>query len=227
MRRIRLLTIGLFSVIGVIFGGSFFKKALSIFLCSLLGFNSISGIPFLSDDSRVNAAFVPTKRESTTIVAPNTLKNPGVIGEIPRIRKAELQLPGDFQLVSQMPFSSGRREIVLISSSTGVEQVYTTTLAGEENFQLFSIEYKKVAGIDLRPLFVGKNIQGDTTEIESLLKQFKIFFKDSLVSKIVLADGSSVELNGNEAVIKSPKGQVLEKIMFKKECKKTRKVKLW
>jgi tetratricopeptide (TPR) repeat protein len=212
MPVIRLLFISILSCLGVIFGSGILKKALSISLCGLLGFNSIGCIPFWSDESRVNATLVTTKSEST-ISNMLKVKVPKVIGEIPKLRKAELDLPNDFQVVSQMPFSSGKREIVMVSFSTETEVVYTTTLAGVEDFQLFSLEFK-TRGIDLRPLFVRNNIQGDTNEIESLLKKFKIFFKDSSVSEIVFADESSIEFNGNEAIIKSPKGKVLEKIQL-------------
>jgi hypothetical protein len=210
MRRIRLLLISLFSLIGVIFGGVVLKKVLSISLCGLLGFNSIGCISFFSNDSRVNAALAPTKNESTAIVAPNTLKVPELIGDIPRIRKPELELPDDLQLVSQTPLNSGEREIQFISPSTGTEQIHIIAFPGTEKAEITSVEFKNTSKIDLRPIFVKNNIPDDL-KVTSLIKDFKIFFHKNTPSKVILADKTSAEFIGQEIVIKSPNGKEIKR----------------
>ncbi|MBD2516997.1 hypothetical protein H6G93_18635 [Nostoc sp. FACHB-973] len=102
-----------------------------------------------------------------------------------------LDIPNDFIVVRQTPMSSGKREVVLKSTSTNIEQIYLVTPAGSEEFEIFEAELRNLSTID-----------------EPLLQRFKIIFNKNTPSKVFLADGTSVAINSNQAVITSPKGKV-------------------
>lgn len=177
----------------------------SIGLCTLFN-NSTTCNTLLANSNPANA----TSSAITDSKSSLSNKSNQIIGEIPRIRIPELQLPDDFQVVSQVPLSSGQREIVVASASTGTEQVYLTSLPGAEKLELYGVEFKNVSGIDLRPLLVGSNIELDAG-IESTLKQFKIAFNNNSVSKITLANGESAVFEADNIILKSATGKEIDR----------------
>ena len=206
MFRIRLKAIALISFLTVI-GGATWKKALTISLCGLLGFNSLVCSANFSDRP-ANAAIPPATAESTVM--------PETIGDIPRIRKPQVDLnledslPADFQVSSQMPFSSGKREILLVSPSTGTEQQYTVNLPGR-SFQMYQMKLKNVGAIATSNLPVTARNIVESTQAENI-REFEIDFEDNRASEVILADGIRGELLSDRAFIKSPNGEVLETI---------------
>ncbi|NER32837.1 MAG: N-acetylmuramoyl-L-alanine amidase [Oscillatoria sp. SIO1A7] len=140
------------------------------------------------------------------------------IGDIPRIRKPQVNLnlqqtlPTDFRVSSQMPFSSGKREIVMVSPSTGKEQKYTVNLPGAR-FQIYEAEFKDIGAIDSSNLTGTARQVIETTELQSL-SEFKLDFQNNQLSEVILADGTRGEFRQGRAVIQSPDGQPLETIEF-------------
>ncbi len=132
----------------------------------------------------------------------------------PRIRKPELTLPEDFRVVRQMPLSSGKREIMLVSPNTGIEKVYLMSLPGAEKFEFSQVEFRKVSGIDWRPFTEQNHMQIDDAKLQSLLNTFKIIFTNDSVSKVILGDGTIAELSANQVVVKSPNGKEIERIQL-------------
>lgn len=171
----------------------------NLFACTVLRSNS----------SQCNALIVNSDRKFSTAFA-SKLEKPQLISDIPRIRKPELQIPNDFQVVNQVPFSSDRREITVTSASTGTEQVFLTSLPDAKNFEFFGVEFKNISGIDLRPLLVESGLNIDEN-ITSNLQQFKVSFANNAVSEISLADGSSAVFAAGKIILRSPNGQEIEK----------------
>jgi hypothetical protein len=242
MRRWRLFVIAVISFIGVT-EGVFFKKSLSLFLCGLLSFNStICYINF--NDGRVNAAISSIKNDykinipvnghdksnpenfplnRDLPISPETdlkLDIPAQIAIPPIIRPAEVNvylqnaLPKDFRISNQIPFRSGKQEILLVSPSTGAEQLYTFNLPGASSFQLFEVEYKKVSAIDFSNLTSTNSLVVNPEQIKSVLNKFKINFANNSLSKVTLSDGTTADFSAGQAVIKTPNGQQVEIIQI-------------
>ncbi len=207
MRSFRLIIIAILTSFFVI-NAVFLRRSIAVLLCGVLSFNSTACYGWLTDSSSANATVAP----KSTYSAESILSPRGNITAIPRIRKPSLELPLDFRIVRQVPFSSGKREILFTSPSSGVEQVYSTSLPDAERFELFGIEFRNLSGQDLSPLLAGKDIKIDPAELASSLNNFKISFKDNTISKVVLADGTTADFSLSQVTIKSGKGNTIEKI---------------
>ncbi|GCL36833.1 hypothetical protein SR1949_19390 [Sphaerospermopsis reniformis] len=230
MRKWRLFIITLISFIAIL-GENWVKKILPISLCILL--NSNSAACYINfNDGRVEAAIsninvtdnishkilkinqdLPTKQEDYF-----QHKLPSQIAIPPIIRPAETNLylqnalPQDFRISSQIPYSSGKQEILLVSPSTGAEQLYTFNVPGSRSFQLFEVEYKKVSAIDFSSLTNTDSLIVNPEQIKSVLNKFKITFANNSLSKITLSDGTTANFSAGQAIIKSPQGQTVETV---------------
>lgn len=232
MRKWRLFFITLFSFIAIL-GENWLKKIIPISLCILL--NSNSAACYINfHDGRVEAAIsnsnvtdnssnkiltinqdLPTKQEDNF-----QHKLPSQIAIPPIIRPAETNLyiqnalPQDFRISSQIPYSSGKQEILLVSPSTGAEQLYTFNVPGSKSFQLFEVEYKKVSAIDFTSLTNTDSLIVNPEQIKSVLNKFKITFANNSLSKITLSDGTTANFSPGQAIIKSPQGQTVETVQI-------------
>jgi hypothetical protein len=218
MRKWRLFLIAIISFIAIL-GEKWVKKFIPISLCILLNSNSTACYVNLND-GRVEAAIsttinrnIPTKQEDNF-----QYKLPSQIAIPPIIRPPETNLylqnalPKDFRISSQIPYSSGKQEILLVSPSTGAEQLYTFNVPGSSSFQLFEVEYKKVSAIDFSSLTSTNSLIVDPEQIKSVLNKFKISFANNSLSKITLSDGTTADFSASQAVIKSPNGQIVETV---------------
>jgi hypothetical protein len=232
MRKWRLFFIAIISFIAIL-GENWIKKIIPISLCILL--NSNSAACYINfNDGRVEAAIsninatdissnkiltfnqdLPTKKEDDF-----QHKLPSQIAIPPIIRPAETNLylqnalPKDFRISSQIPYSSGKQEILLVSPSTGAEQLYTFNVPGSRSFQLFEVEYKKVSAIDFSSLTSTDSLIVNPEQIKSVLNRFKITFANNSLSKITLSDGTTANFSAGQAIIKSPQGQTLETVQI-------------
>jgi hypothetical protein len=232
MRKWRLFFVAIISFIAIL-GENWIKKIIPISLCILL--NSNSAACYINfNDGRVEAAIsninatdissnkiltfnqdLPTKKEDDF-----QHKLPSQIAIPPIIRPAETNLylqnalPKDFRISSQIPYSSGKQEILLVSPSTGAEQLYTFNVPGSRSFQLFEVEYKKVSAIDFSSLTSTDSLIVNPEQIKSVLNRFKITFANNSLSKITLSDGTTANFSAGQAIIKSPQGQTLETVQI-------------
>ena len=230
MRKWRLFLITIISFIAIL-GENWVKKIIPISLCILL--NSNSAACYINfNDGRVEAAIaninltdnssnqiltfnqdLPTKQENDF-----QHKLPSQIAVPPIIRPAETNLylqnalPKDFRISSQIPYSSGKQEILLESPSTGAEQLYTFNVPGSRSFQLFEVEYKKVSAIDFSSLTNTDSLIVNPEQIKSGLNRFKITFANNSLSKITLLDGTTANFSPGQAIIKSPQGKTMETV---------------
>ncbi|MBD2138357.1 hypothetical protein H6F32_12305 [Anabaena sp. FACHB-1237] len=232
MRKWRLFFITLISFIAIL-RENWLKKIIPISLCILL--NSNSAACYINfNDGRVDAAIsninltdnsshkilkinqdLPTKQEDDF-----QHKLPSQLAIPPIIRPAETNLylqnalPKDFRISSQIPYSSGKQEILLVSPSTGAEQLYTFNVPGSRSFQLFEVEYKKVSAIDFTSLINTDSLIVNPEQIKSVLNKFKITFANNSLSKITLSDGTTANFFAGQAIIKSPQGQTVETVQI-------------
>ncbi|MBD2131374.1 type VI secretion system amidase effector protein Tae4 [Sphaerospermopsis sp. FACHB-1094] len=230
MRKWRLFLITLISFIAIL-GENWVKKIIPISLCILLNSNSaacyinfndgqveaaIANINLTDNSSNQILTFnqdLPTKQEDNF-----QHKLPSQIAIPPIIRPAETNLylqnalPKDFRISSQIPYSSGKQEILLVSPSTGAEQLYTFNVPGSRSFQLFEVEYKKVSAIDFSSLTNTDSLIVNPEQIKSVLNKFKITFANNSLSKITLLDGTTANFSPGQAIIKSPQGQTMETV---------------
>ncbi|MBO1070726.1 MAG: hypothetical protein HEQ13_15790 [Dolichospermum sp. DEX189] len=232
MRKWRLFFIAIISFIAIL-GENWIKKIIPISLCILL--NSNSAACYINfNDGRVEAAISNsnvTDNSSNQILTLNQdlptkqeddfhHKLPSQIAIPPIIRPAETNLylqnalPQDFRISSQIPYSSGKQEILLVSPSTGAEQLYTFNVPGSSSFQLFEVEYKKVSAIDFSSLTSTDSLIVNPEQIKSVLNRFKITFANNSLSKITLSDGTTANFSAGQAVIKSPQGQTVETVQI-------------
>ncbi|MEB3342839.1 hypothetical protein [Okeania sp.] len=185
------------------------NKTFSIFLCGLLSFNSVGCYANFKDNS-AQATLSPTNTEITKVSI--------TIGQIPRARKPNINLdlqqalPQDFLITTQMPFSSGKREIYLISPSTKAQQIYTVNLPNAR-FQLYGIKFQNIPVIDESKLTKRNRLILNRIKPESL-NDFQVAFENNKLSKIVLANGNQGEFTDTQAIIKSANGQIIETIDF-------------
>jgi len=232
MRKWRLFFIAIISFIAIL-GENWIKKIIPISLCILL--NSNSAACYINfNDGRVEAAI---SNINATDISSNKIltfnqdlpkkqeddfqhKLPSQIAIPPIIRPAETNLylqnalPKDFRISSQIPYSSGKQEILLVSPSTGAEQLYTFNVPGSSSFQLFEVEYKKVSAIDFSSLTSTDSLIVNPEQIKSVLNRFKITFANNSLSKITLSDGTTANFSAGQAIIKSPQGQTLETVQI-------------
>lgn len=230
MHKLRSFFIAFISFIAIL-GENWFKKIIPISLCILL--NSNSAACYINfNDGRVEAAISNinvTDNSSNKILNINQdlprkqeddfqHKLPSQIAIPPIIRPAETNLylqnalPKDFRISSQIPYSSGKQEILLVSPSTGAEQLYTFNVPGSSSFQLFEVEYKKVSAIDFSSLTNTDSLIVNPEQIKSVLNRFKITFANNSLSKITLSDGTTANFSAGQAIIKSPQGQTMETV---------------
>jgi len=109
----------------------------------------------------------------------------------------------DFVVTRQMPLSSGQREVLLSSPSTGSEQRLLISLPNSPRFQIYEMTFKRV-------LVAGDGLTFNDPNTHSLLQNFQIKFNNNELTEVVLADGTTAEFIGQRTVIKSPSGQILE-----------------
>lgn len=242
MRKWRLFFIAIISFLAIL-GENWVKKLIPIFLCILLSSNSTTCyINF--NDGRVDAATSIIMDDSKTKIAVNNndinsnktfttdrdlltkqeyyfqhnLPSPIAIPPIIRPPETNLYLqnalPKDFRISSQIPYSSGKQEILLVSPSTGAEQLYTFNVPDSKRFQLFEVEYRKISTIDFSSLTSTDSLIVNPEKIKSVLNRFKITFINNSLSKITLSDGTTAEFSAGQAVIKSPKGQTVETVQI-------------
>ncbi|NEO54780.1 MAG: hypothetical protein F6K54_17850 [Okeania sp. SIO3B5] len=207
MSKIKFLIIAFVSFL-VVVGQIILNKTFSIFLCGLLSFNSVGC--YANFNNSAQATLSPTNTEITRVST--------TIGQIPRARKPNINLdlqqalPQDFLITTQMPFSSGKREISLISPSTKAQQIYTINLPNA-SFQLYGIKFQNLAAIDESKLTEKNRIVLDRAKPENL-NNFQVEFQNNKLSKVVLTDGNQGEFTDTQAIIKSPDGQIIETIDF-------------
>ncbi len=177
------------------------QRFISELLAQILNTHDIQ----LIDNSRVNATFQNSKIE------------PQTVGVIPLVRPAPVDLqdtlPKDFLATRQTPRRTGKREILLVSSSTKIEQRYLMNLPRDGGFELYEVEFRKVSGVNGSQL-LGNSSQINATQAQSLVNTFKITFKSNSLSEVILADGSKAEFSANKAIIKNSNGQVIETIQL-------------
>ena len=200
-------------------GRSFLPNTMTFWVCGAFSSNALSCAANGSSANRANAA--QTIRPVRELEwdppggdLPPQFPNESIekIGDIPRLRHPEVQLPNDFRILHQMPMRSGNREILLVSPSTGTEQRYLISLQDNETFELFQAEFSQVTGIDWR-LFAGRgNFNIDPKQIQQHLSNFEISFIDNAVTTLHLAEGSTAEFTAEQAIIRSPDGQELDTI---------------
>jgi hypothetical protein len=171
-------------------------RILSIVICAIFSANHALCFSSLS---RSAIAATPDQAPST------------IIADIPRIRVPELALPEDFQVVSQMPFSAGYREVSIISQSTGMEQIYQTNLP-DQSFEIKSVEFRNTSSLDLRPLLQGEAEPATISETQKQLQTFKVYFDNQDVSQVIFSDQTTAEFRADGVVIKSKDGQILETV---------------
>lgn len=208
MQRFRLVLVALLTF-GLVIGGAFLKKTLSVTLCSLLFFHSTACYTW-SDSGRVSAA-VPAIEEAVPPETPQEIAIPPIIRQAP----IDLQdsLAEDFVISRQTPYSSGRNEILVTSPSTGTEQRYQINLPGTGDFRLYEAAFSNVSINNPSQVVEGGASQLSAAQIQGKLKSFKITFNsDNLPAEVVLADGTKAEFTNTEAVIRSPNGQVVETV---------------
>lgn len=210
MRWIKPLVLTIVSFLLAVVGDGLVRRAIALVMCGVFGLHATAcNVSFALPNS---AQATPANQE---LPASARITRRGTdLAQIPRIRKPSLELPDDFRVVSQVPFSSGERKIQFVSSSTGAEQVYSTSLPDVDQFELFGVEFRKISGLDVRPLLVGRSIQIEPTEVEASLKTFKVQLKNNELSKVVLADGTTAEFTASQVIIKSSRGDELEKILL-------------
>ncbi|NET55428.1 MAG: hypothetical protein F6K47_04325 [Symploca sp. SIO2E6] len=115
----------------------------------------------------------------------------------------------DFVVTRQMPLSSGQREVLLSSPSTGSEQRLLISLPNSPKFQIYEMAFDRV-------LAAGDGIAFENPDTRSLLQNFQIKFNNNELAEVVLADGTTAEFTGQRAIIKSPSGQILENFQLSK-----------
>ena len=111
----------------------------------------------------------------------------------------------DFVVTRQVPLSTGQREVLLTSPSTGSAQRLTVSLPDAPDYQLYEIGFERV-------LAAGEGTTFEAEETRQLLNNFQVKFENNTLSDVVLADGSSAEFSAGRAVIKSPAGEVTETV---------------
>ena len=109
----------------------------------------------------------------------------------------------DFVVTRQMPLSSGRREVLLASPSTGSEQRLFINLPNSEGFELYEMAFNKV-------IVSEENSSFSSPESRARLQNFNVKFSNNRLSEVVFADGTNAQISTNTAVIKSPTGETLE-----------------
>ncbi|UBF29338.1 hypothetical protein K9N68_16775 [Kovacikia minuta CCNUW1] len=122
--------------------------------------------------------------------------------------------PDDFVVARQMPLRSGKREILMVSSSTSSEQRYLVNLPDAAKFEIYEVAFSNVL-MDGSKL-LSKNSQFTTRQAQDLVRNFRIRFNNNALSAIILADGSKAELHANQIVIKSSNGQLIESFQISK-----------
>jgi hypothetical protein len=211
--------------------GTFVNRALSAVICTVFSFSStLCTVNLAKSSDRVVAATPPAveRNISDWLVQ----RDPGEFDDAPSVppfpqdpgpnqpvrpdfdnpNPSNSTLPIDFTIASQKTLSSGRREIVLRSLSTGTEQILVTSSSEADNFELFEIELKNFSLTNeqiAKSILSSANLNDEEiTQIKSVIKNFKISFKEKSVSRITLADGSMIDINQGQAVITLPNGQV-------------------
>ena len=109
----------------------------------------------------------------------------------------------DFVVTRQMPLSSGRREVLLSSPSTGSEQRLFINLPNSGDFQLYEMAFNRV-------LVSGSDSLFSEPETRAKLQNFNVKFTNNALSEVVLADGTNARFTADAAVIKSPSGETIE-----------------
>ena len=109
----------------------------------------------------------------------------------------------DFVVTRQVPLSTGRREVVLSSPSTGSAQKLVVSLPEAEDYQLYEMGFERV-------LAAGDGVEFQAPDTQRLLNNFQVEFEQNRLSGVVLADGSRAEFEAGRGTIKSPTGEVLE-----------------
>ena len=109
----------------------------------------------------------------------------------------------DFVVTRQVPLSTGQREVVLSSPSTGSAQTLVVSLPEAEDYQLYEIGFERV-------LAAGDGVEFESPDMQRLLNNFQVEFDQNRLSGVVLADGSRAEFEAGRGTITSPTGEILE-----------------
>lgn len=201
MKISKLKILGLIGFLGAI-GGILLKKLLIVLLVGLLGLQS--ALASLPSSAPIN---------DNLPKAISQLPESSLMTQIPRIRNAPVELgdalPGDFLATRQMPLSSGRREVLLVSASTGTEQRYLINMPGNSDFQLHQVDFKNVSGFDPSRIIRGET-QPASAEVHTALRTFNLTFQNGNPETLTLADGSQAQFRGNQLIIRSPAGEEIE-----------------
>lgn len=209
MRRLRLILLGALAFI-VALNVNIPRTVSALFLCGLLGYNSLScdGI-FAQHNYRKTAVAALSSNTHETSADETNIAIP------PIIRPASAGLPNaiadDFIVSQQTPYDSGRNEIVATSPSTNTTQRFWVSLPGEP-FQLYELGLSNVSVDNAEVLIASVDAQTTTDEVKKRLQSFSSIFENNVLSEIKLADGTKAEFSEQQVVIKQPDGRVAEVI---------------
>ncbi|MEM9149920.1 MAG: alpha/beta hydrolase [Cyanobacteria bacterium P01_F01_bin.3] len=113
----------------------------------------------------------------------------------------------DFVVTRQVPLSTGKREVILNSPSTGSQQKFFISVPDSPSFQIYEMSFARV-------LAAGDGIEFEAASSQSLLNNFQIAFNSNEIATLTLADGTQAEFSEATAVIRSPNGQILENVQL-------------
>lgn len=215
MRWSRLAFISLLSFLFVA-GGAIFKKSIALLLCGVFALNTLTCSAWIDGGSRAIAAVHSDSSEVSADMRSETSESQ-LIGDIPLIRVAPVDLqnvlPTDFVATLQLPSRDGRREVVMTSPSTGMEQRFLINMPRTGGLQIFGIEFKNISSVDVSRV-LRETSQLTPEQAQELLRNFKVSFNGNILSEVVLSDGSRAEFSSGQAVIKQPDGQILETLQL-------------
>lgn len=182
------------------------RLAVGLFSVSCLNFSFISTYP-------ISRAFANDERFSSELFQSAGLDRFQVASrppwEQPPGGTSSYVLPpwgltvNDFVVTRQMPLSSGRREVLLSSPSTGSEQRLFINLPSSGDFQLYEMAFNRV-------LVSGSDSLFSEPETRAKLQNFNVKFSNNALSEVVLADGTNARFTADTAVIKSSSGETIE-----------------
>ena len=183
MKISKLKILGLIGIVGAV-GGILLKKLLIVILVGLLSLQSaLASLP----------SSVPISDDLPKTISQSSESS--LLTQIPRIRNAPVELgdalPGDFLATRQMPLSSGRREVLLVSASTGTEQRYLINMPGNSAFQLHQVDFKNVSGFDPNRI-IRDETQLSSGDVHTALRTFSLTFQNGNPDRLTLADGGLI-----------------------------------
>jgi len=182
------------------------RLAVGLFSVSCLNFSFISTYPigraFASDEKLSSELFQSAEMDRFQIASRPPWEQPSD-GTSSYILPPWGLTVNDFVVTRQMPLSSGRREVLLSSPSTGSEQRLFINLPNSGDFQLYEMAFN-------RALVSGSDSLFSEPETRAKLQNFNVKFSNNALSEVVLADGTNARFTADTAVIKSSSGETIE-----------------